>query len=71
MRYKHDCDNCTPIGEYMDYDLYYCKACSPTIVARYGNEPDNYISNESLVLGAKSCSVHIVDTDWKKEFSIN
>lgn len=52
--YKHDCKECIFLGNYiggvftdsteMDiYDLYY-HASQKTVVARYGNEPDEYQS---------------------------
>lgn len=46
MRYKHDCDTCVSLGEYEEYDLYHCyqKGMGATVVARYGDEPHEYLS---------------------------
>lgn len=42
MRYEHDCDYCIPLGQWQEYDLYYCPN-EPTVVARYG-ELGDYMS---------------------------
>ena len=37
MRHPHDCEKCSPLGQYNDYDLYYCDQGGwPTVIARYG-----------------------------------
>jgi hypothetical protein len=37
MRHPHDCEKCSPLGQYNDYDLYYCdQSGRPTVIARYG-----------------------------------
>jgi hypothetical protein len=43
-RFKHDCKNCTFLGEWQEYDLYHCLQGlnDPTLVARYSDEPSNY-----------------------------
>lgn len=44
-RYTHDCDACEPLGEHLEYDLYYCPRCDGgTIIARYGNDGPEYAS---------------------------
>ena len=44
-RYQHDCDNCRYLGEYNEYDLYYCpQGGYPTVLARYGNQGEEYTS---------------------------
>ncbi len=48
MRYKHDCDKCKPLGMFLDRDLYFCNAIHDTVIARYGDEPDEYISGLAL-----------------------
>jgi len=37
-RYEHDCANCIPLGEFEEYDLYFCDqgGVAPTVIARYG-----------------------------------
>lgn len=47
-KYKHDCDKCTYLGDFDNYDLYYCDGIIPTVVARYGNEPPSYYSGLPL-----------------------
>lgn len=43
MRYKHDCPECRPLGEYGDADLYFCKN-NNLFVARYGDKGRDYQS---------------------------
>jgi hypothetical protein len=33
-KYEHDCDKCTFLGPYREYDLY---VCDGTVLARYGS----------------------------------
>ena len=43
MRYEHDCDNCCPLGEYQEFDLYYCPQSGiPTVIARFGEDGEYY-----------------------------
>lgn len=49
--HKHDCAHCLPLGPYdhdrTSYDLYACPQQAvggPTVVARYGDEPQEYMS---------------------------
>ncbi len=46
MRFQHDCDNCKPLGEFGDADLYYCnqQIGGPTLIARYSSDGADYIS---------------------------
>ena len=49
MRYEHDCDQCIPLGEYKEFDLYFCRQGGiQTVVARYGNAGENYSSGLAL-----------------------
>lgn len=46
-RYTHDCSKCKPLGEFGEYDLYYCETDlekHPTVIARFGNEGKDYTS---------------------------
>jgi hypothetical protein len=50
-QYTHDCEDCVFLGRFENKDLYFCsqnqgKGISkmPTIISRFGNEPQNYIS---------------------------
>lgn len=44
-RYQHDCAMCVYLGQYNEYDLYYCaQAGVPTVIARYGNKGPEYTS---------------------------
>ena len=37
--HKHDCDNCTFLGNFNEYDLYHCPQCGmPTLIARCGEK---------------------------------
>ncbi len=47
MRYAHDCDECVPLGEYKEFDLYFCRQGRldvPPVLARYGNDGPQYSS---------------------------
>lgn len=45
MRYKHDCTECIPLGEFHKTDLYYCeKGFEPTVIARRSDEGSDYES---------------------------
>ena len=45
MRFNHDCQGCEFLGEWREYDLYFCKKCeNGTVIARYGSEGSNYAS---------------------------
>jgi hypothetical protein len=51
MKYPHDCKRCTSLGTFetggVEYDLYFCNNGSwesPTVIARYGSEPNEYMS---------------------------
>lgn len=52
MRFKHDCSVCKPLGEFHEFDLYWCQE-SPkhmaTVVARHGNKGEEYTSGLSFV----------------------
>lgn len=48
-RYTHDCDDCKPLGEFGEYDLYYCAKGHPTVIARYGDDGSEYLSGMSFV----------------------
>ena len=57
-RYPHP-GRCTPLGCYGEFDLYLCEqtVLPPTLVARYGNRPEDYLSfNPNLV------DVSVLDT---------
>lgn len=47
-RYTHDCGECEFLGQYKEYDLYYCEK-EPTVIARYGNDGPEYMSGISFV----------------------
>lgn len=47
MRFKHDCTACQPLGEFNEFDLYYCQQnpkAMATVVARYGSKGSEYHS---------------------------
>ncbi len=45
-RYVHDCDHCTNLGHFEEYDLYFCLELGryPALIARYGNDGPEYLS---------------------------
>jgi hypothetical protein len=49
-RYEHDCNACTFLGQYEDYDLYFCLRGGnrPTVIYRYGDEGSQYSSGLEL-----------------------
>ena len=50
MRYEHDCKSCHPIGQFLNYDIYYCDfgAVNETVVARYGDHKTAYHSGLTM-----------------------
>jgi hypothetical protein len=50
-RYEHYCRTCEFLGQYKEFDLYYCSN-EPTIIARYSDEGGDYGSG--LVFGVTS-----------------
>ena len=46
MRYSHDCDDCKPLGQFGEADLYYCdqQGIGPTVIARHSSIPSDYSS---------------------------
>lgn len=44
-RYQHDCEECTFLGQYNEYDLYHCNQRGrPTVIARYSDDGPDYMS---------------------------
>lgn len=44
-RHEHDCSKCKPLGEFEEFDLYYCDQDAlklPTVIARFGIDGDYY-----------------------------
>jgi hypothetical protein len=42
-RHEHDCSKCKPLGEFGEFDLYYCETDlfkNPTVIARFGSDGD-------------------------------
>lgn len=56
MRFMHDCDICKPIQQIAEYDLYLHEGDHPSLVARYGDEPENYLSGSDFWLPIDECS---------------
>lgn len=46
--YKHDCNCCKNLGttsiDDINFDLYFCNS-EPTVIARFGDEPQDYMSS--------------------------
>lgn len=51
-RFDHDCSACIFLGQYQEYDLYFCPA-EPTIIARYSSEGGDYGSGIVFALSDK------------------
>lgn len=48
-RYRHDCDRCEYLGQWLQYDLYVCGTSSlsgQSVVARYGSIGHEYASGD-------------------------
>ncbi len=46
-RFEHDCERCAFLGQFKEYDLYFCPQNGiPTIVARWGNGGPEYTSGQ-------------------------
>ncbi len=43
MQFKHDCNDCVPLGQHEGYDLYYCPN-EPTVIARFSDDGPDYNS---------------------------
>lgn len=42
--HTHDCDRCRFLGHEKEHDLYLCPGVNPTVIARYGSDGPNYLS---------------------------
>lgn len=49
-QHQHDCTECTFLGTLESNDLYFCNQSffGPTVIARYGNNGQDYISGLSF-----------------------
>ena len=45
-RFDHDCESCTFLGQWKEYDLYFCTqgGSMPTVIARFSSEGQDYTS---------------------------
>lgn len=45
-RYTHDCEHCVSLGEFGEFDLYFCDhgGFRPTVISRWGNDGSEYSS---------------------------
>lgn len=50
-RYEHDCPHCTFLGQFEEFDLYYCMQAMrlPTVIARRSSDGPDYVSGFSFV----------------------
>ena len=47
--YRHDCDQCTFLGQFNEHDLYYCGQHGiPTVIARFGDMGSEYYSGLAI-----------------------
>ncbi len=45
MKYKHDCTECKPLGEFNNTDLYFCDQRGiPTVISRRSDRGSDYES---------------------------
>ena len=57
-RYEHDCDDCKYLGQFYEYDAYYCPVQND-LIARYGKEGE-YISMPVSVKSDYSPIIRVV-----------
>lgn len=59
-KFTHDCDHCIYLGRFIKHDLYVCQRFNiiDTVLARYGEEENNYISglDYAMLYGSKLSS---------------
>jgi len=56
-RFKHDCDDCIYLGQYNEFDLYFCPGTgeqyTETVIARYSDEGNDYHSGMEFATSGK------------------
>jgi len=57
-RHEHDCECCSFLGRYNEFDLYFCSTKGPTIIARYGALEQYY---SGLIFGLANRSTKFAD----------
>ena len=63
-RFEHDCKRCAFLGQYEEYDLYFCPQNGiPTVIARYGDEGSEYTS------GLNSSTIALVEAQVRAEMA--
>ena len=65
--FTHDCEECEWMGSYRGFDLYVCRPnvkCL-SILARYGNEPNEYVSGIDMYGGGLLVNKTRKDIDAK------
>ena len=68
-RYQHDCNTCTFLGQYKEYDLYYCPQGGgrDTVIGRFSDNGPDYISG---ILFAKNGTLSPLVEALKRASSI-
>ena len=62
-RYEHDCKSCAYLGQYREYDLYYCPQHEfPTVIARFGKGPDY---KSGMDFAVKGTIPELVEARWR------
>ena len=58
-RFSHRCSCCTDLGQWREYDLYFCEYCCivPSVVARWGDDRADYVSGLDEI--TQSCTPHL------------
>ncbi len=66
-RFSHNCCGCTYLGQWREYDLYYCEDCCfvPSVVARWGNDRADYVSGLDEV--TQSVTPHLREAKRRAE----
>lgn len=66
-RYSHNCSCCTYLGQWREYDLYFCEHCCivPSVVARWGDDRPDYVSGLDRV--TQSVTPHLREAKRRAE----
>jgi hypothetical protein len=66
-RFSHSCSCCTYLGQWREYDLYFCENCCivPSVVARWGSDRADYVSGLDAV--TQSVTPHLREAKRRAE----
>lgn len=63
-RHEHDCSKCKFLGQFKEYDLYFCPT-EPTLIARYGPDGE-YRSGLSFGIHYKDDPEHSLGEAYRR-----